>query len=287
MNVRFAPSPTGVFHIGNWRTAWISREWARVLGVPWAVRFEDIDTPRVIAGAQDRQLLEMRELGLNPDIVTVQSSRRARHWELFEKARKDRAIYPCRCSRKEILSALASAPHGEEILYSGKCREGFSGTAPTNATIAWRFLSDDAGGKHDFIVARTDASAAPESFVPAYHWACAIDDAEGDHGLLVRAHDLRSATPIQREIQKWMGLRDFPAVFHTALVTDDQGHRLEKRTRGVTLPELAQSGISAKRLIELFGKSFEARREDFAPGKIWGEPRTQLALKDLIYSAAE
>lgn len=288
MSVRFAPSPTGVFHVGNWRTAWISREWARVLNRPWIVRFEDIDAPRVLPGALERQLREMKSLGLVPDDVRVQSSRRDRHWELFEKARAEGILYPCRCSRRDVLTALASAPHGAEALYSGRCRPGGRATgdadaapAAETATIAWRFRCVDESGKQDFIVARTDAQGSSSSFVPSYHWACAIDDWEEAHRLLVRAHDLETATPIQRVIQSWLrgsGDRDFPAVFHTALVTADDGARLEKRTKGVTLDELA---VSPAQLILFFEKSFEARREDFADGKVWGEPRARLTLGEL------
>lgn len=281
MSVRFAPSPTGMFHVGNLRTAWISRQWSRALGLPWAVRFEDIDTPRVVPGAQEAQRREMLELHLIPDVISVQSANRARHWSLFEKARRDGVVYPCRCSRKEILTSLASAPHAPEALYSGRCRRGLPVDAPDSPTIAWRFKTRDESGQHDFIVGRTDAAGSADSYVPAYHWACAIDDADEKHLLLVRAHDLFSATATQRLIQDWLGVRDIPAVFHTALVTADDGHRLEKRTRGVTLPELKDAGVTPERLIHLFEKSFQAKGADFAPGKIWGEPQTRITLSEL------
>jgi len=71
--VRYAPSPTGRLHLGNLRTAWVSERWARSLSLPWVVRFEDIDRPRVISGSQEQQLADMRALGLKPDVVLVQS----------------------------------------------------------------------------------------------------------------------------------------------------------------------------------------------------------------------
>jgi glutamyl/glutaminyl-tRNA synthetase len=95
---------------------------------------------------------------------------------------------------------------------------------------------DSPDGRDDFIAARTGRDG--QAFSPAYPWACAIDDADEGHRWLVRASDLASALPAQRAIQKWMGLREFPSVLHAALVTQNDGMRLEKRTQGVTLPEI-------------------------------------------------
>src|SRR6185312_17052083 len=98
MSVRFAPSPTGKFHVGNLRTAWISHIFSRYLGQPWIVRFEDIDQPRVVAGALQWQLDDLRKLGMVPDRVLVQSERLARHEALFRDAVAAGQVYPCTCS---------------------------------------------------------------------------------------------------------------------------------------------------------------------------------------------
>ncbi|RYZ66002.1 MAG: hypothetical protein EOP05_19780 [Proteobacteria bacterium] len=116
-------------------------------------------------------------------------------------------------------------------------------------------------GQDDVIIART--SVEGEHFVPAYHWACAIDDFDGAYDLLVRSSDLAHALVIQRGIQEWLmkshGLtRDLPRVFHTALITQNDGHRLEKRTAGVTLEELKLNGIDPAKLISVFEKSFDS-----------------------------
>jgi glutamyl/glutaminyl-tRNA synthetase len=286
MSVRFAPSPTGEFHVGNLRTAWISHALARALNLPWVVRFEDIDRPRVVSGAQDRQLEDMAKLGLTPDRVLVQSAAYPRHQELFHRARDEGRVYPCTCSRREIqeyLRAIASAPHGPEApVYDGRCRGGPLGTAAE--TVAWRFRdADDASGAHDFVIGRTRDPQARE-FVPAYHWACAIDDHDGAHALLVRAWDLESALEPQRRIHSWVrestGLRrPFPAVFHTSLVTQDDGHRLEKRTRGVTLGEWPGG---AKDLVARFQRSWDSNcTQNFSSEKVWGEPERTLRLSTL------
>jgi glutamyl-tRNA synthetase len=299
--VRFAPSPTGRFHLGNLRTAWISWKIAKKLGLRWVVRFEDIDQPRVVQGAQEEQLSDLRALGMEPDEVIVQSSRRARHWELFLKAREEGVIYPCVCSRKEIQSALdgmASAPHialgSAPPQYSGKCRLHSPAQWSAHAMLGWRFRSEDPSGAQDFIVARTAGSVAPESFVPSYHWACAIDDEDGKYDLLVRAADLSSATAIQRRVQVWMAGGEkqarLPAVYHTSLVVQDDGHRLEKRTMGVTLKELQSKGWTIERILGAFESSWssehlESLKSGLKPGIILSEPKISLFLKDLGFSS--
>lgn len=286
MSVRFAPSPTGEFHVGNLRTAWISHALARALGMPWIVRFEDIDRPRVVAGAQERQLEDLAALGLKPDRVLVQSAAHARHEALFHRARAEGQVYACTCSRREIqehLRAIASAPHGPSApVYDGRCRGGPQGSAAE--TVAWRFRdSEDASGAHDFVMGRTRDLDARE-FTPAYHWACAIDDHDEAHALIVRAWDLVSALEPQRRIHAWVRKttnsgHPFPSVFHTALVTQDDGSRLEKRTRGVTLAEWP--GGAAK-LHEHFQRTWDpSLARGFALEKDWGEPEHALRIRTL------
>jgi glutamyl-tRNA synthetase len=292
--VRFAPSPTGAFHLGNFRTAWISHELARARGEPWVLRFEDIDAPRVAAGAMERQLAELERLGPRADEVRVQSRGLARHREAFFRAVRASRVYPCFCSRKDVREALegiASAPHGEGPVYSGRCR-GLE-AVPEHAlpTLAWRFRAADPAGRDDFIVARSapaldrEGLPPPESFVPAYHWACAIDDLDGRYRWLVRAWDLASAEEPQRWIRDWLAREEgrepaHPRVIHCALVTQDDGARLEKRTRGITLPELEASGWTPERLARAF-------RDSLDPVVLAGEEseaRRRITLSELLTS---
>lgn len=305
--IRFAPSPTGAFHLGNFRTAWIAGETARRLGRGLVVRFEDIDAPRVVAGAADRQLRELRELGLNPERVEHQSAHHARHAALFERAVREGSVYLCTCSRKEVQAAiagLASAPHAEPAVYNGHCRPkepgapSSFGTVPAGASsVGWRFRSPQEDGSQDFLIARS-ADPSGRDFVPAYHWACAIDDFDGGYALLVRAWDLEGAASQQRAIhrllERWEGERAVPAVFHTALVTSDDDHRLEKRTPGVTWPELLGRTGGVQELIELLSRSFEAEwprdgaglQRWVEPGALCGESRRTLRLSQFFGARA-
>lgn len=299
--VRFAPSPTGRFHVGNLRTAWSSRELAHAWKQPWIVRFEDIDGPRVLAGAQEAQLADMAVLGLVPDELIIQSAAHARHWEVFGRGLQAGRIYPCFCSRRNVRDALdgaASAPHprigdSPEFVYSGHCRHLSHPPAVSEhglPSLAWRFaVEEDPSGRADFIVARTSPllPADPASFVPAYHLACAIDDWDGGYHTLVRAADLASVIPQHRAIMRWLAASEHkpylpPAVFHTALVTQDDGHRLEKRTRGVTLAELRAAGLSPLLVVEWFRKSWDASlAQAWMPGKVFGEAASAVTLSAL------
>jgi glutamyl-tRNA synthetase len=305
--VRFAPSPTGRFHVGNLRTAWVSHRLARAWKQPWVVRFEDIDAPRVLAGSQESQLADMAALGLVPDQVLIQSAAHERHWETFARAVAERRVYPCFCSRKDVreaLEAASSAPHPHLTrssaetcpsgIYSGHCRALQAAPAHALPSLAWRFaVAEDPSGRSDFIVARTSPvlPADRSSFAPAYHWACAVDDWDGRYHTLVRAADLAEVVPQHRAIMRWLAQASgkdaaaataVPAVFHASLVTQNDGHRLEKRTRGVTLPELLASGWTCEGIIGRFTASWDARLEaDWAPSRVFGEPASSLQLEAL------
>lgn len=263
--VRFAPSPTGPFHVGNLRTAWISEKLARALGEPWIVRFEDIDRARVVPGAVESQLADMRALGLLPDEIVMQSERLERHFALFQRARDEGQIYACDCSRKTLqadLAGHASAPHAPPPAYTGRCRHRVD-VPVASANLGWRLRASDPTGAGDILVAR-GAARSTADFAPSYHWACALDDYDGRYRLIVRAWDLAPAALVQREIQRRIATLEgrvdvdaLPAVFHTSLVEQDSGQRLEKRTRGVTLAELEVSGVLVRSLVDAFAGSFD------------------------------
>src|SRR6185436_11191133 len=129
---RFAPSPTGPLHLGLARTALLSWLRARAEGGAFVLRIEDIDTPRVVPGAAERMLEDLRWLGLDwdegPDVGGPHAPyRQSERVERYEAALADLAVrgltYLCDCSRAEI-ARVASAPHAgdEGPRYPGTCR---------------------------------------------------------------------------------------------------------------------------------------------------------------------
>lgn len=273
--IRFAPSPTGPFHVGNLRTAWVSWKIAQSLGQPWIIRIEDIDTARVKEDAWSNpstgQLSDLNKLGLIPNQLLRQSENHSRHEMLFRKAVDEDRVYPCDCSRSDVRAALtgfASAPHEREPEYSGHCRnlEKHRTLNPVE-TLAWRWKLEDPSGRFDPVIARTQLEGTQlnqgdqsRHFQPGYHFACAVDDADGGYRLLVRAWDLAPAEEIQKNIRRWVSPDNMSRVFHCTLVTLDNGKRLEKRTKGITLTELKSGGLNAKMLVQKFEETIDMKK---------------------------
>jgi glutamyl-tRNA synthetase len=257
---RFAPSPTGLVHLGTARTALLAWARARRAGGGFVMRVEDLDAPRVRPGASEEILGDLRWLGLDwdegPDVggphaPYVQSSRLAGYEAAFETLRVAGHLYPCTCSRKEIAESV-SAPHGEEPIYPGTCRSGPShpGRAP-----AWRFRSDAPPafvdrllgpsrpglGAGDFVVRRADG-------VFAYQLACVVDDRAMEITEVVRGDDLLSSTPRQIALHRALGGSE-PAFFHVPLVVGPDGERLSKRHGSIAIGELRARGASAARVL--------------------------------------
>ena len=246
---RFAPSPTGTLHVGNLRTALLAWLFARSAGAPFLVRMEDLDQGRVQAGAAERQLRDLRAIGLDWDgEVVFQSNRHDAYEAAIAQLREAGALYECFCTRAEIRAA-ASAPHGPlpEGAYPGTClrlteaerrRKRASGRPPAlrlrGATARAEF--DDrlhgrrTGVVDDFVVRRNDGA-------PAYNLAVVVDDAWQGIGEVVRGDDLLETTPRQILLAERLGL-PVPPYAHVPLVLGPDGARLAKRHGAVTLDDV-------------------------------------------------
>jgi glutamyl-tRNA synthetase len=129
---RIAPSPTGLLHIGHAVTFWRACERACAAGGKLVLRIEDLDRDRCRREFADAIIEDLHWFGLDwdegPDIggpfaSYIQSQRRSRYLEAWEKLRLGGLIYPCKCSRKDVADA-SLAPHdeNEEPMYPGTCR---------------------------------------------------------------------------------------------------------------------------------------------------------------------
>src|SRR5215212_4116787 len=122
---RFAPSPTGVLHVGNLRTALLAWLFARSTGGRFLMRVEDLDRQRVKAGYEEQQLGDLAAIGIDWDAPVVrQSERLDLYADALTRLERDGRLYPCFCTRAEIREA-ASAAHDPltEGAYPGTCRE--------------------------------------------------------------------------------------------------------------------------------------------------------------------
>ena len=276
---RFAPSPTGLAHLGTARTALIGWLRARSLGGTFVVRIEDLDAPRVREGAARAMLDDLAWLGLDwdegPDVggplgPYVQSERLDRYLDVLGLLGAH--TYPCTCSRKEI-GAIASAPHGAEAIYPGTCRDGATHPEREPAT---RFRMPDPPpsfvdrvhgrveelGHGDFVVHRKDG-------VFAYQLACVVDDHLMGITEVLRADDLLASTPRQIALYRALGW-EVPAFAHVALMLGADGERLAKRHGAISIAGQRAAGRSAEAVVGrlAFGVGLIDREEPVTPREL-------------------
>ena len=264
---RLAPSPTGLLHLGHARTFWTAQERARAAGGVLLLRNDDLDTARCRPEFVAAMLADMRWFGLHwQEPMVTQSPRSPLYHTVFDRLHEAGAIYPCICSRKDVLAA-AGAPHeaADEPLYPGTCRpenlpaaERAQRATWPRESFSWRFRVPDGApvefrdgrfglqraiaGREigDFLVWRKDGG-------PSYQLACVADDAEMDITEVVRGADLLLSTFRQLLLYHALGLTP-PAFHHCPLVTDDKGVRLAKRHDALALRTLREQGRTPEQL---------------------------------------
>lgn len=263
---RFAPSPTGVLHLGNLRTALVAWLWTRSTGGRFVLRFEDLDRGAVRAEHYDSQRRDLAALGLDWDVEHRQSDHADRYHAAIGELERAGLTYPCWCTRRE-LAAAAQAPQGDDLpegAYPGTCRPPVPGMEPGSArrdrppairlradgeTVA---LEDLVAGPHagrvdDLVLRRGDGT-------PSYNLAVVVDDAVDGVELVVRGDDLLASTPRQIRLAELLGL-EVPAYAHVPLVLGPDGSRLAKRHGAVTLADRLALGEEPDRVRDLLAAS--------------------------------
>jgi glutamyl-Q tRNA(Asp) synthetase len=266
---RFAPSPTGLLHLGHAFSAFCGWSRARAANGVFLVRLEDIDATRCKPAFADGILADLAWLGLHWDgEVRVQSGHLADYRAALDGLAGRRLLYPCFCTRAEILRALA-APHGAEAVYPGTCRD--LSEAERAARIAGgaayalrldmaralegvtglRFFEESKGWIDaepmrfgDIVLARKDTPTS-------YHLCVVHDDAAQGVTCVTRGEDLFETTHIQVLLQRLLGLPT-PVYAHHRLLTDAAGRRLAKRDKAATLRAMREAGISATDILDQF-----------------------------------
>jgi len=240
---RFAPSPTGPLHAGSLVAALASWLDARAHQGTWAVRIEDVDTPRCQTGADQTILQQLTRCQLTSDVPVLWQSQRGAHYQ----AALDRLVargwaYPCGCSRKDIEEAQTARERHQSLVYPGTCRQGLHG----KPARAWRLNA--AKVQHDLGLSRVlhwhdrrlgpqqqDVESAVGDFVLrradglwAYQLAVVVDDAAQGITHIVRGEDLCDNTARQILLQHALELLT-PQYLHTPLVLAENGEKLSKQ----------------------------------------------------------
>lgn len=261
---RFAPSPTGLLHLGHAFAALTAAE----SGDGFLLRIEDLDRERSRDSFIEAIYRDLKWLGLSWDEPVLRQSRRADAYaQALATLTALGLTYPCFCTRKEIADEIArageaqhynilapSGPGPDGPLYPGTCRHLRDAPldrphvlrldAAKAAALAGPLTFREHGAVHaadplrfgDIVLARKDLPAA-------YHLAVVVDDAFQDVTLVTRGEDLLPATHVQRLLQALLQLPE-PAYAHHRLVLDAEGKKFSKRDQAVTLASLREAGAT-------------------------------------------
>jgi glutamyl-tRNA synthetase len=268
---RLAPSPTGALHLGNART--FLANWALARRRRWEIvlRIEDLDGPRLKAGAAAEAIDVLQWLGLDWDEGPhYQRGDLSPYRAALERLAAQGDIYPCRCTRRDIEAAALSAPHGDEheLRYPGTCRpaerEPVSPEQLDDPGVAWRlrvpegttaFVDEFAGRhEHDMQATSGDFLVATKEGLPSYQLAVVVDDARQEVDRVVRGDDLLGSTHRQLLLQERLRLKPPPQYFHLPLVVGEDGRRLAKRHGDSRISHYRAQGVSAERIIGLLAE---------------------------------
>lgn len=269
---RFAPSPTGLLHLGHAYSALTAFNAARDAGGRFLLRIEDIDTARSRPEFEQAIYEDLTWLGLTWDKpVRRQSEHFADYAAALEKLHKLGVLYRCFLTRKEIAERSASAPHGDGgSVYRGPAypmgadeeQERLAQGQPYAWRLSIKYSQDLLGedfARLAFVEQREGSneeqivSAHPESHgdvilgrkdTPAsYHLAVVHDDALQGVTHVIRGEDLGASTHVHVLLQKLLSLPT-PIYRHHRLLTGPDGKRYAKRDRSLTLASLRSQGLS-------------------------------------------
>lgn len=285
---RFAPSPSGLLHLGHAYAALFA---ARAAGKDgrFLLRIEDIDGDRARAEFEAAIFEDLAWLGLQWERPV---RRQSEHLDTYAKAMAQLQarglVYPCFCTRKEIAAEIAragNAPHGltplgpADAIYPGTCRKlsevdraakRDSGTAfalRLDMASALHEAERDNGGALTWLDrarglqtcdprAQGDVVLARKDLGTSYHMAVVCDDAAQGVTLVTRGADLFEASHVHRLLQALLGL-PVPEWHHHRLLSDEAGQRLAKRSDALSLRALREAGKTAAEVVAMCGADVE------------------------------
>jgi glutamyl/glutaminyl-tRNA synthetase len=220
---RFAPSPTGLLHAGNYRTAVFAYLFAKHFGGSFILRIEDTDIARSKPEYETNILEALSWLNVKADKQYRQSEHRARHRELLEKLIAADVAY---LSKEEPKN-----PGDREEVVRFK---NPGGTVSFTDVIRGEITTsvDDLG---DFVIARSLDE-------PVFHFAVVVDDADENVTHVIRGEDHISNTPRHILIQRALGLAE-PTYAHLPLILGSDRTKLSKRKGAKALTEYRDLGI--------------------------------------------
>ncbi len=271
---RFAPSPTGLLHLGHAYSALFAEALAGEHG-RFLLRIEDIDPGRCRPEFEAAIYEDLEWLGLRWEPAVRRQSEHMDDYARALSALDDLGlVYPCFCTRAEIGAEIArsgAAPHGPDgPVYPGICRrlateeaservaagEGHALRLDMARAVAAAGPLDWHDRDHGRLEARPevfgDVVLARKDTPTSYHLAVTVDDRIQGITLVTRGEDLFEATHVHRLLQALLGL-ETPEYRHHRLLTDDAGQRLAKRHDSLSIRSLRERGHAAEEVRAMAG----------------------------------
>ena len=251
IRTRFAPSPTGVLHLGSVRTALFCWLYARHHDGQFILRIEDTDKERSTKENVNAILEGMTWLGLDADEGPFfQSQRFDRYREVVDQWLDEGKAYRCYCTKEEIDELRAGQmERGERVHYDGRCRdrktprEGvdpvirfknpLEGEVVVNDAVRGRVVFENAQ-LDDLIIARSDGT-------PTYNFSVIIDDFDMGITHVIRGDDHLNNTPRQMNMLAALGAEP-PVYAHLPMILGPDGAKLSKRHGAVDIREYQEQG---------------------------------------------
>ena len=261
---RFAPSPTGLLHLGNIRTALINWLYARTHNGKFILRIDDTDQERSKDEYISKIKYDLEWLGIDYDDTFNQSSRFERYREQFEKLKADGRIYPCYETPEELerKRKLQMASGGKQV-YD---RSSLSLTDEEKRAYEddgrkphWRFLlqterlkwNDLLKGELDIdLTSLSDPVLFREDGVPLYTFSSAVDDIDYNITNVIRGDDHTSNTAVQIEIINAIDKNRITFAHH-ALLKTSSGDKLSKRDNVISIDSFRKSNLEPLAILSL------------------------------------
>ncbi len=266
---RFAPSPTGLLHLGHAYSAQLAFQSAIANNGRFLLRIEDIDTARSQSKYVHKIYEDLKWLGMTwEEPVLYQSDRMNAYRLALHDLNKRGLIYGCKCTRGDIQFALSARQEGDKFqsAYPGTCRH----KDLQGQDLAWRLniekaLTQVSGltyheigqGRDERIQINPDhlrkigdLVLARKDIGTSYHLAVTVDDAFQGITHVTRGADMEAETPIHCLLQALLGFKT-PIYRHHKLIRDENGKRLAKRHDSLSIQTLRNEGARPRDLLSL------------------------------------
>ncbi|MCA3364769.1 MAG: glutamate--tRNA ligase, partial [Roseomonas sp.] len=264
MKLRFAPSPTGLLHVGNARVALANWLLARRHGGEFLLRLDDTDTERSRAEYAEAIEEDLTWLGLPWDGLVRQSDRLDRYAAAAEKLKAAGRLYPCFETEEELAyKRERRRREGKPPLYDREAlkmtREQYEKALSNGKQPYWRFLLSSRsvswrdhvlGDRSVKLSAISDPVLIRADGSPLYTFTSVVDDLEMGITHIIRGEDHVTNTGIQIDIFEALGGKQNALAFgHLPLLTDAEGGALSKRLGSISLRHLRKDGIEPAALV--------------------------------------